>query len=68
MSTATKRDEVKVGQIWRDRDKRMLGGDRQVRVVNCDGGFVFYTSRYFAERTPLRSRYERFQRAFKLVR
>ncbi len=31
--------EVKPGQIWRDRDKRV--GERLLRVIRLDGGFVY---------------------------
>jgi hypothetical protein len=65
---------VHAGDIWRDRDRRMMSGNRLVRVTSVlrddKGTTVFY--RNFAGNqewgTTLKSRYERFQRAFDPVK
>lgn len=55
---------VEVGQVWVDRDQRMSSGNRRVTVkVSDPNGFVTYEN--YGRR--YRSRYQRFQRAFKLV-
>ncbi len=61
----------KVGEIWRDRDKRMWSGNRRVRIHLVFDGAVTYqqvigannenTSRLF------RSQLARFSRAFEQV-
>jgi predicted SnoaL-like aldol condensation-catalyzing enzyme len=69
------RPDVHAGQIWVDRDKRMLSGNRRVRVIQTmrDGDKVTVTYRCVAgpdnkEYPPTcTSRYDRFQRAFDLV-
>jgi hypothetical protein len=77
-----KRDlkDVHAGQIWRDRDKRMLSGNRRVHVESvvrdCDPRSLAprVTVNYRAVSwngaplgPSLKSRYDRFQRAFDLV-
>lgn len=71
------RDDVHPGQLWRDRDKRMLSGNRRVRVISTtrDGDHAYVTySPVFGENNRMmefervfKSRYERFQRAFDLI-
>jgi hypothetical protein len=66
---------ITAGQIWRDRDKRSLSGNRLVKVTRTerDGDRV---SVYYVDCTSYgrifdreyRSRYDRFPRAFSLVR
>jgi hypothetical protein len=70
-------NDVHAGQVWRDRDKRMLSGNRRVKVdlVRRDGDKVTVIYRpvvgenncVFPGFGPYRSRYDRFQRAFDLV-
>jgi hypothetical protein len=71
------RPGVHVGDIWVDRDKRMLSGNRRVRVVSVtreSSGTVdvryqqiIGVGEYIKAFDPVyRSRYERFQRAFDL--
>ena len=64
--------DVHAGDVWRDRDRRMMSGNRRVKVTRTaliDGtAYVFYRSVVGANNreigTEFRSRYERFQRAF----
>ena len=65
-----KLDDVRPGQIWRDRDKRMHGGSRRVKIVTADLFGVTYrvwTWTGTEMGVLCRSRYERFRRAFDLV-
>jgi hypothetical protein len=62
-----------VGDVWRDKDKRSMGGHRTVRVVDVklkhegDPDTVFYRDAHGIINTIYRSRYDRFQRAFDFV-
>lgn len=68
--------DVHPGQIWRDRDRRMASGNRRVRVMSTireDTGKCFVTYRQIGSDDCVfdqvfRSCYERFQRAFDLLR
>ena len=74
--------EVQTGQIWRDRDKRMMSGNRRVCVSHVEMGkgdvgqlvpmWVFYRDAIGLDNDPTgpmhRSRLDRFQRAFDFVR
>ena len=68
--------DVHAGQVWRDRDKRMLSGNRRVLVMrvvgNGDVAHVYYRSAVGIANDPMgseyRSVYERFQRGFDLVK
>jgi hypothetical protein len=67
--------DVHPGQVWRDRDARMLSGNRRVKVTKCvrdgDKVTVFYRSAVGDNGVPFgaeyKSRYDRFQRAFDIV-
>lgn len=68
------RDDVHAGQIWKDRDKRMLSGNRCVRVLYTaqDGQHVVVKYRASLPSGEvvgpvLTSKRARFQRAFDLV-
>jgi hypothetical protein len=66
---------VHAGQVWRDRDKRMLSGNRKVyidRIVGDGDQVMVYYRPADWHHQPIgkqmyKSRYERFQRAFDLV-
>lgn len=65
------RPEVKVGDIWRDRDPRSWSGNRRVKVVRIEDGRVFYrqtvgNTNYITEQ-EYSSKFDRFQRAFDLI-
>ncbi len=56
----------KVGELWRDKDKRELSGNRIVRIEKVEDGRVYYKHRSgFGMR--LSSKLERFVKAFQLV-
>lgn len=59
---------ITIGQVWVDKDKRMLSGRRRVRVVCVESGKVWYVPAHSTsnERGRLRSRCDRFERAFRL--
>ena len=69
--------DVRPGQVWRDRDPRMLSGNRRVRVVETmrDGDgpkavWVFYRGVFpngEMHGPKFKSQWHRFQRAFDLV-
>lgn len=65
------RPDVLVGQMWRDRDPRMLSGNRRVRIIDAEplGHVVYRAVDYHG--TPhgptFRSQYQRFQRAFEVL-
>ena len=63
--------DVKVGQVWRDRDPRMRSGSRFVRVESVAGVFAYYRTTGWPmgrlASSLYRSRVDRFQRAFELV-
>jgi len=66
--------DVRLGQTWRDRDKRMASGNRRVRVVGIAGaggdatvGYQIVDARNLSLGRCYRSRYDRFQRAFELI-
>jgi hypothetical protein len=71
-------DDPRPGQIWRDLDPRMLSGNRRVRVTETyrDGAGPNDVHVKYRAVTwhgdmigrELRSRWDRFQRAFALVR
>lgn len=42
MNITKEQVEVKVGQVWRDLDKRMR--NRTVKIVKVENGFAFYES------------------------
>ncbi len=68
-------DDVHGGDVWRDRDKRMLSGNRRVKVDRVvrdgDAVTVYYRSAVGQANEPMgsyfKSRYDRFQRAFNRV-
>jgi hypothetical protein len=65
--------DVRPGQLWRDRDRRMMSGNRKVRVVKTerDGErvSVYYREDYGTGMVSreFRSAYDRFQRSFDLI-
>ena len=66
--------DVRLGQTWRDRDKRMASGNRRVRVMRIVGegppATVYYQQVVGNGNllgSGFRSRYARFQRAFELI-
>lgn len=63
---------VHPGQIWRDRDRRMMSGNRRVRVISVisDPGVVEYRQVVGLDEAVgqiFKSSYGRFQRAFDLL-
>jgi hypothetical protein len=69
--------DVRTGQVWRDRDRRMLSGNRRVRVIEtCRDGagpkdvHVKYRAVFpngEMHGPTFQSQWHRFQRAFVLV-
>ena len=65
---------INVDQVWRDRDKRSMNGNRHVKVLGIEHGLVRITVVYVAvspngRQWPpaFRSRYDRFQKRFELT-
>lgn len=60
-----------VGQIWRDRDKRMCSGNRRVKVTAVFNGSVLYQQVVGEHDDEIervfRAKVDRFQRAFDLL-
>lgn len=62
-----KNQEIKVGQIWRDKDPRLVENKRDVTITKVDDsevGFVYYTSN---RGVTSRSWIKRFRKAFQLL-
>lgn len=59
--------EVKPGQVWEDKDKRVTARHVVVKAVDPGNGFTSYTRGERGGGTIYRSRTSRFRTAFRLI-